>query len=77
MRRPPIRRGGELPHLNPPVKADESAVPPGNVIVQVRWPEDVDTDVDLWVQAPGDVPVVGHSNLGGLVFDLLRDECMK
>lgn len=62
-----------LPHLNPPVKADESAVPPGNVIVEVRWPDGLDTDVDLWVQAPGDVPV-GYSNLGGLVFDLLRDD---
>ena len=62
-----------LPHLNPPVKADESATPPGNVIVEVRWPDEVDTDVDLWVQAPGDAPV-GYSNLGGLVFDLLRDD---
>lgn len=62
-----------LPHLNPPVKADESALPPGNVIVEVRWPDGLDTDVDLWVQAPGDVPV-GYSNLGGLVFDLLRDD---
>ena len=28
-----------LPHLNPPVRADESAAPPGNVIVEVRWPD--------------------------------------
>ncbi len=62
-----------LPHLNPPVKADESAAPPGNVVVEVRWPDNVDADVDLWVEAPGDVPV-GYSNLGGLVFDLLRDD---
>ena len=62
-----------LPHLNPPVKADESAAPPGNVVVEVRWPDDVDADVDLWVEAPGDVPV-GYSNLGGLIFDLLRDD---
>ena len=62
-----------LPHLNPPVKAEESAVPPGNVIVEVRWPDEVDADVDLWVEAPSDVPV-GYSNLGGLVFDLLRDD---
>lgn len=62
-----------LPHLNPPVKADESAAPPGNVVVEVRWPDDIDADVDLWVEAPGDVPV-GYSNLGGLIFDLLRDD---
>ncbi len=62
-----------LPHLNPPVKADESAAPPGNLIVEVRWPDEVDADVDLWVEAPSDAPV-GYSNLGGLVFDLLRDD---
>ena len=63
-----------LPHLNPPSKADEdTASPPGNVIVEIRWPDEVDTDVDLWVQAPGDVPV-GYSNKGGLIFNLLRDD---
>ena len=63
-----------LPHLNPPAKADkDTASPPGNVIVEIRWPDEVDTDVDLWVQAPGDVPV-GYSNKGGLIFNLLRDD---
>lgn len=63
-----------LPHLNPPkkdsAKNDDS---PGNVIVELRWPDDIDADVDLWVQAPGDVPV-GYSNKGGKVFNLLRDD---
>lgn len=62
-----------LPHLNPPIKTVEAATPPGNVIVEVLWPDEIDTDVDLWVQAPGDQPV-GYSNLGGLVFDMLRDD---
>lgn len=62
-----------LPHLNPPVKASDDASPPGNVIVEIRWPDDVDTDVDLWVEAPGDRPV-GYSNKGGAVFNLLRDD---
>ena len=63
-----------LPHLNPPSKADkDTASPPGNVIVEIRWPDEVDTDVDLWVLAPGDVPV-GYSNKGGLIFNLLRDD---
>jgi len=39
----------------------------------VRWPDEVDADVDLWVQAPGDLPV-GYSNKGGAVFNLLRDD---
>lgn len=36
-----------LPHLNPPAKAVEAAPPPGNIIVEIRWPDDLDTDVDL------------------------------
>lgn len=62
-----------LPHLNPPGKKVETATPPGNVIVEVRWPEALDTDVDLWVQGPKDQPV-GYSNQGGLIFNLLRDD---
>ncbi len=62
-----------LPHLNPPVKASEDATPPGNIIVEIRWPDDLDSDVDLWVEAPGDRPV-GYSNKGGAVFNLLRDD---
>lgn len=63
-----------LPHLNPPGQAaQEGTQPPGNVIVEARWPDEIDSDVDLWVQAPGDVPV-GYSNKGGLIFNLLRDD---
>ncbi len=63
-----------LPHLNPPGEAsEETTQPPGNVIVEVRWPDELDSDVDLWVEAPGDVPV-GYSNKGGTIFNLLRDD---
>lgn len=63
-----------LPHLNPPGEASaETSPPPGNVIVEIRWPDQQDSDVDLWVQAPGDVPV-GYSNKGGAIFNLLRDD---
>jgi len=66
-----------LPHLNPPGEAlDETTQPPGNVIVEVRWPDELDADVDLWVEAPGDVPV-GYSNKGGAMFNLLRDDLGK
>ena len=65
-----------LPHLNPPAKAVVGSPPPGNVIVEIRWPDSLNTDVDLWVQAPGDVPV-GYSNQGGLIFNLLRDDLGK
>ena len=33
----------------------------------------LDVDIDLWVQAPDDIPV-GYSNKGGLFFNLLRDD---
>jgi hypothetical protein len=63
-----------LPHLNPPgARTADDMAPPGNVIVETRWPDEIDADVDLWVQAPGDVPV-GYSNKGGAVFNLLRDD---
>ena len=66
-----------LPHLNPPgEKTAENVDPPGNVIIEVRWPDEMDSDVDLWVQAPGDVPV-GYSNKGGVIFNLLRDDLGK
>jgi hypothetical protein len=63
-----------LPHIHPPgAKASDQIIPPGNVIVEIRWPDDIDADVDLWVQAPGDRPV-GYSNKGGKLFNLLRDD---
>lgn len=65
-----------LPHINPPKQTQEESKEisaPGNVIVEARWDDHVDADVDLWVQAPGDV-AVGYSNLGGQVFNLLRDD---
>ena len=66
-----------MPHINPPgAKTAENNDPPGNVIVEVRWPDEIDADVDLWVQAPGDIPV-GYSNKGSAVFNLLRDDLGK
>jgi len=61
-----------LPHLTPPA-AEASAEPPGNVVVEARWADELLSDVDLWVQGPGDQPV-GYSNKSGAVFDLLRDD---
>ena len=64
-----------LAHVNPKAQAavTKDSEPPGNVMIEARWPDQLDTDVDLWVQAPGDVPV-GYSNKGGAVFNLLRDD---
>jgi len=65
-----------VPFINDPKKAEAAGTglaPPGNVIVDARWPDNWRTDIDLWVQAPGDVPV-GYSNKSGLIFNLLRDD---
>ena len=63
-----------IPWINPEgKKQEENAPPPGSIIVAIKWQDDLDTDVDLWVKAPGDVPV-GYSNKGGKVFNLLRDD---
>lgn len=62
-----------LPHVNPKANDDGESRSPGNVIIELRWPDHLDADVDLWVQAPGDVPV-GYSNKDGSVFNLLRDD---
>jgi hypothetical protein len=64
-----------FPHLNrEPEKAEAAGLgTPGNVMVELNWPDGLDADVDLWVQAPGDLPV-GYSNKGAAVFNLLRDD---
>ncbi len=63
-----------LPFLNEPSKkSKDDIIPPGSVIIEIFWRDDVDVDVDLWVQAPGDVSV-GYSNKGGVIFNLLRDD---
>ena len=65
-----------LPVINPPQKKQSESKtvdPPGNVVVEARWDDRIDADVDLWVQGPDDVPV-GYSNLSGKLFSLLRDD---
>ncbi len=62
-----------LPHINPRAAEEQEARSPGNVIVELRWPDHIDADVDLWVEGPNDSPV-GYSNKDGRVFNLLRDD---
>ncbi|MFK8082280.1 MAG: hypothetical protein AB8B97_18485 [Granulosicoccus sp.] len=62
-----------LPHINPVSKAEDTDQAPGNMIVELRWPDEMNVDVDLWVEAPGD-KAVGYTRKGGNVFDLLRDD---
>ena len=62
-----------LPHINPKAVAEDTSKSPGNMTVELRWPDEINADVDSWREAPADVPV-GYSNKGGEVFNLLRDD---
>ncbi len=62
-----------LPHLSQKRDEAKDMHAPGNVVVEIHWPDDLPVDVDLWVQAPGDVPV-GFWNQGSRFFNLLRDD---
>ena len=54
-----------LPHLITEQGNKSTAVEvSGDVVVQLTWPPEMDADMDLWVQAPGDISV-GYSNKGG------------
>ena len=62
-----------LPHISKTQDETDEHSPPGNVVVEMHWPDELPVDVDLWVQAPNDVPV-GFWNQGSQFFNLLRDE---
>jgi len=62
-----------LPHINPKAQASGEIKSPGNVVIEARWPDEMDVDIDLWVQGPSDIPV-GYSNQSATLFNLLRDD---
>ena len=62
-----------LPHINQAEVEAQDHKAPGNVIVEMHWPQDKPFDVDLWVRGPGAGPV-GFWNKGNEVFNLLRDD---
>ena len=62
-----------LPHISKPQEETSEHTPPGNVVIEMHWPDELPVDVDLWVQGPNDVPV-GFWNQGSQYFNLLRDD---
>lgn len=62
-----------LPHLRKSEVEAQDHKAPGNVIVELHWPNNLEVDVDLWVMGPESTPV-GFWNLGNEVFNLLRDD---
>lgn len=55
-------------------KNAEAQNPQGNIIVELYWPDELDTDIDLWVRGEADNTPVGYNNKGGPLFNLLRDD---
>ncbi len=62
-----------LPHISESKQKDNEHRSPGNIVVEIHWPDDLPVDVDLWVQGPQDVPV-GFFNQNSELFNLLRDD---
>jgi len=62
-----------LPHIQKEEQEAEDQRAPGNVIVEMHWPSDMNIDMDLWVKGPNTTPV-GFWNQGNDVFNLLRDD---
>lgn len=48
--------------------------PQGSLVVELFWNDALNMDVDLWVRSSWDNIPVGYSNLGGGIFNLLRDD---
>lgn len=54
-------------------KQNDNVAIQGNLIVTMHWDPRSDSDIDLWVQSPGDEPV-GFQRKSGLNCNLLRDD---
>lgn len=62
-----------LPHISESKQKDDEHRSPGNIVVEIHWPNDMPVDVDLWVQGPNGAPV-GFFNQNSELFNLLRDD---
>ena len=61
-----------LPH-KPRLEAKPAVELFSQLMIGVRWPDNTPADVDLWVRAPGDLPV-GYSNTRGSASSLVWDD---
>lgn len=50
--------------------------PPGAILIELFWSDDINADVDLWVEGPTGGPV-GYSRRSNQLFSLLRDDLGK
>lgn len=58
---------------NPAMENEGEAPVVGNVCFDIKWDDERDVDVDLWVKGPDDV-VVGYSSMNGPLMNLMRDD---
>lgn len=62
-----------LTQVNPKAKStEESAKPPGQMMVCIYWSGH--NDVDVWGKSPDDDKAVGYSRKSGKTIDLVRDD---
>lgn len=61
-----------LPHQPETSAHQDETIKQSLLVVEVLWPDEYKTDIDLWVKTPGDDPV-GYSRLRGEHVSLLRD----
>lgn len=54
-------------------KETVAGVRPGGMVIEMRWQNSADADVDLWVRAPGD-EAVGYAHMSDAHCNLLRDD---
>jgi len=47
--------------------------PQGDLVITLEWNMTSNSDIDLWVEAPGDSPV-GYQNMSGKHCNLVRDD---
>lgn len=59
--------------IEEPTVTKADMVPPGQLSVEIFWPDNACTDVDLWVEAPRGKPV-GYSSAHATYIDFLRDD---
>lgn len=62
-----------LPHVSKTKEESDDHTPPGSVVIEMHWPDELPVDVDLWVQAPDNI-AVGFWNQGSQYLNLLRDD---
>jgi hypothetical protein len=64
-----------VPHKPEDATEEQSQIPAqGQLVVMMKWPDNIDRDIDVWVRHPLSPRSVGWSNKSDVHCDLLRDD---